>query len=532
MADIAIINGSVWTGAPDRPHAEAIAVRDGHILAVGSTADVRERAGAGARIIDASQAFILPGFADSHTHFISGGFSLRNVRLRDAKSRHEFARRVAEKARELGKGRWVLNGGWDHEQFTPPELPRKEWIDAVTPDNPVCISRLDGHMVLANSLALRIAGITRETPVPPGGEIVIDPATGNPTGILKDAAMRLVYRHVPQPSAAERRDAAELALKHAAEHGLTSVHDMSDTSCYDVYRELAGREHLTCRIAVYIPITEMDRTVQNVQIPARENDCLKLAGLKGFVDGSLGAATAYFFEPYADNAQTCGLLHDQMYPEGIMEERVRKADRLGLQVAVHAIGDRANSLLLDIYGRASSAGGKRDRRWRIEHAQHLRPDDIVRMGKMGVIGSMQPYHAIDDGCWAEKKLGRARLKTTYAFRSLLDCGVTLAFGSDWPVAPLDPLAAIYAAATRRTVDGKNPEGWIPEQKITVEQAVRGFTAGAAYAEFEESLKGTIEEGKLADIVVLDRDIFRTPPEQIRETRVLMTFAGGRIVYER
>jgi len=532
MADIAIINGSVWTGAAGKPRADAIAVRDGRILAVGSTAEVRERAAAGARLIDASQALILPGFADSHTHFISGGFSLRNVRLRDAKSRQEFARRVTEKARELGKDKWVLNGGWDHEQFTPPELPRKEWIDAVTPDNPVCISRLDGHMVLANSLALRIAGITRETPVPPGGEIVIDPATGNPTGILKDAAMRLVYRHVPQPSAAERRDAAELALKHAAEHGLTSVHDMSDTSCYDVYRELAGIGRLTCRIAVYIPITEMDRTVQNVHKPARENDYLKLAGLKGFVDGSLGAATAYFFEPYADNAQTRGLLHDQMHPEGIMEERVRKADRLGLRVAVHAIGDRANSLLLDIYGRASSAGGKRDRRWRIEHAQHLRPDDIVRMGKLGVVGSMQPYHAIDDGCWAEKKLGMARLKTTYAFRSLLDCGVTLAFGSDWPVAPLDPLAGIYAAATRRTVDGKNPEGWMPEQKITVEQAVRGFTAGAAYAEFEESLKGTIEEGKLADIVVLDRDIFRIPPEQIQETRVLMTITGGWVVYER
>ena len=429
MTDIAIVNANVRTGDPLKPLAGAIAIRGGRILAVGSTREVKQTVATGTRVIDVAGALVLPGFADSHTHFISGGFSLRNINLRDAGSREEFTRRVAEKARELGKGKWLTGGGWDHEQFSPPELPSKDWIDAVTPDNPVCVSRLDGHMALANSLALRAAGITRDTPTPPGGEIVRDAATGEPTGILKDAAMRLVYRHVPQPSGAEKTAAAELALKHAAQNGLTSIHDMSDRSSYEVYRELGRQGKLTCRLAVYIPITEVDSAAQMPLTPQSES-FLKLAGLKGFADGSLGAATAYFFAPYADNPGTSGLLHDQMFPEGIMEERVRKADRMGLQVAVHAIGDRANSILLDIYGRVMSAGGKRDRRWRIEHAQHLRSEDIVRMGKLGVIASMQPYHAIDDGCWAEKKLGKARLKTTYAFRSLLDSGVRLAFGSD------------------------------------------------------------------------------------------------------
>ena len=532
MAEIALVNATVWTGNPRQPRAEAVAVRGDRILAVGSTAEIKERMSADARVIDAAQALVLPGFIDCHTHFINGGFSLQNVRLRDATSRQEFARRLAQKARELGKGKWVLNGGWDHEQFSPPELPRKEWIDAVTPDNPVFVSRLDGHIALANSVALHIAGITRETPVPPGGEIVIDLVSGEPTGILKDAAMRLVYRHVPEPSANERETAAALALKHAAAHGLTSVHDMSDMFCYETYRRLSSEGRLTCRLAVYLPITGLDKSEGVEKMPSHDSDFLKLAGLKGFMDGSLGAATAYFFEPYSDNPRTSGLLHDQMFPDGIMQERVRKADRLGLQVAVHAIGDRANSLLLDIYGTAISAGAARDRRWRIEHAQHLRPADITRMEKLGIVASMQPYHAVDDGCWAEKKLGKARLQTTYAFRSMLDSGVRLAFGSDWPVAPLDPLAGIYAAVTRRTADGKNPDGWIPEQKITVEEAVGAYTTGAAFTEFEESTKGTIEAGKLADLVVLERDIFRIPPEQIRETRVLTTVAGGRLVYER
>lgn len=258
MTDIAIVNANVHTGDPLKPGAEAIAIRGDRILAVGSTAEIKERVLADARTIDAAQALVLPGFADSHTHFISGGLSLCNISLRDAGSREEFTRRVAEKARESGNGRWVTGGGWDHEQFSPPELPRKEWIDAVTPDNPVCISRLDGHMALANSLALRIAGIARDTTTPPGGEIVRDAATGEPTGILKDAAMRLVYRHVPQPSATEKGAAAEVALKHAAENGLTSIHDMSDASSYEVYRQLISEGKLTCRLAVYIPITEVD----------------------------------------------------------------------------------------------------------------------------------------------------------------------------------------------------------------------------------------------------------------------------------
>jgi hypothetical protein len=259
---------------------------------------------------------------------------------------------------------------------------------------------------------------------------------------------------------------------------------------------------------------------------------LKLAGLKGFVDGSLGSGTAYFFDPYTDDPGSSGLLHEQMFPAGIMEKRIREADRAGLQVAIHAIGDRANSLLLDIFERVMADDGPRDRRWRVEHAQHLRPADIARFGRLGVIASVQPYHLIDDGRWAEKKIGRERAKTAYPFRSLLDAGAVLAFGSDWTVAPLDPIAGIYAAATRRTLDGKNPGGWVPEQKITVEEAVKAYTAGAAFTEFAEKSKGTIEEGKLADLVVLKRDIFRIPAEEILDAGVRMTIVDGKIVYRK
>jgi hypothetical protein len=531
VADLVLLNGAVWTGESGAPRAEAVALRDGKVAAVGSTRDIRRLAGGGSRVIDLGGALVLPGFIDSHTHFLDGGFSLLSVRLRDASSREEFVSRIARKAAELPKGEWLLNGDWDQQQFDPPELPRREWIDAVTPKNPVCVNRHDGHMVLANTLALRIAGITAATAAPDGGEILKDPATGEPTGILKDAAIGLVGRHIPSASLAVRTRAAEAALGEAAAYGVTSVHDMADSSNFEVYQELLRAGKLTVRIFLYIPIDEIDIYERLRLKTPFGNDRLKIGGLKAFVDGSLGSGTALFFDPYADDPGSSGLLHRQMFPAGIMEERILAADRAGLQVAVHAIGDKANALILDIYEKAIRRNGPRDRRWRVEHVQHLRAADIPRFGGLGVIASVQPFHAVDDGRWAESKIGRERCLTTYAFRSLLDGGAVLALGSDWTVAPLNPLTGIAAAVTRRTTDGKNPGGWFPEQKLTLEQTLAGYTRNGAYAEFAENVKGTIAPGKLGDLVVLDRNIFEIPPEDIADTRVKLTILGGDIIYE-
>jgi predicted amidohydrolase YtcJ len=530
MAELVLINGRVWTGEAARPWAEAVAARDGRILAVGRTSDVRALAGAGTKLIDCGGSLVLPGFIDSHTHFLAGGFALKSIQLRDASSREEFVARLAAKAKELGPGRWILNGDWDHEQFTPVELPRKDWIDAVTPENPVCINRFDGHMILANSLALKLAGVTRDTQVPDGGEIVKNPADGEPTGILKDAAMSFVYAKIPDPTFEENLEAAEASVRHAGENGVTSVNEMADATSLEVFQELARRGRLTTRVHVYVPITEVETLARLKLRPHFGGPTVFLAGLKGFVDGSLGSATAYFFEPYTDDPTTSGILNGQMFPEGIMEKRILEADKAGLQVAVHAIGDRANSLLLDIFEKAVAQNGPRDRRWRVEHAQHLRPADIARFGKLGLVASVQPYHAIDDGRWAEKKIGPERVKTTYAFESLRKAGAVLAFGSDWTVAPLSPILGIYAAVARRTLDGRNPGGWVPEEKVPVEEAVRAYTVNGAYAEFAEATKGSVAPGKLADLVVLDRDIFTVPPEEIGQAKVRWTIFDGRVIY--
>jgi predicted amidohydrolase YtcJ len=532
IADLVFVDGIIWTGESAQPWAEALAVKGSLIQKVGSSREIRKYSGKKTEVVELSGGLVLPGLIDSHTHFLDGGFSLLSLELRDAESREEFIGRIGAYARKLGKGEWILNGNWDHQQFRPVELPQREWIDSVTPENPVCINRHDGHMILANSLALRIAGVGKATPAPEGGEIIKDSATGEPTGILKDAAMDLVTQHIPEPSFESKLKAAEAALHLAAACGVTSVHDMGSAGNFEVYEELHRQGRLTSRIYLYIPVSEVDIYERLRLKTPFGNEFLKIGGLKGFVDGSLGSSTALFFEPCADNPRLTGLFSADMYPEGIMEERILAADKAGLQVAVHAIGDRANAVILDIFERAVARHGPRDRRWRIEHAQHLRAADIERIGRLGIIASVQPYHAIDDGRWAEAKIGRERCRTTYAFRSLLDHGAMLACGSDWTVAPLDPLTGIYAAVTRRTTDGKNPQGWFPEQKITVEEALRGYTWAGAYAEFAESLKGSLAEGKLADLVILSQNIFRIPAEKILETHVEAAIVGGRVIFRR
>lgn len=535
VADLVLLNGSVWTVNPEQPWTEAVAVDGDRIYRVGSTAEIKKLVGKETQVIDLEGALVLPGFTDCHTHFLKGGFSLSDIQLRDVTSLAQFAERVEAKAKELGKGEWIINGSWDHEQFSPPNLPTKEAIDDASPDNPVCVTRYDLHIALANSLALKIAGITKNTLSPEGGEIQKDPNTGEPTGILRDAAIELVKRHMPEPSFNAELRAAETALAHARELGVTSVHDMNDAvnfaKHFEVYQELLKEGKLTSRIYFYIPIDKIGLLEDLKMKSPFGNDWLRIAGLKGFADGGLGARTAYFFEPYVDDPGTSGLLASQMFPEGIMEERILKAYQQGLQVAIHAIGDRANCIILDIFEKVVAENGSLDRRWRIEHAQHLRPEDIARFGRLSVIASVQPFHAIDDGRWAEKSIGEERCRTTYAFKSLLDSGAVLALGSDWPVAPLNPLVGIYAAVTRRTIDDKNPQGWYPEQKISLEEAIKGFTLNPAFTEFAENIKGSIEVGKLADLVVLDRNLFEIKSEEIKDVRVTMTLVSGRIVYQ-
>jgi len=532
IADLALYNGKIWTVNPGQPWAEAVAIHGERILKVGTSDEIKALIGDFTQEYDLDGSFVLPGFIDSHTHFLEGGFTLSSIQLREAKSKDEFIAIVKKRTSEIGSSKWILNGDWDQQQFDPPEMPRKEWIDPVSPNNPVFVNRLDGHMALANSLALEIAGVTKDTLAPPGGEILRDPKTGEPTGILKDEAMRLVSDHIPESSLEEKKKAARTALKHASQMGVTSVHDMAYSTNFEVYHELLKEGILNARLTVYFAIGEEDLYSQLEQKRPLENDLLKIGGLKGFVDGSLGSFTALFFESYTDDPEKTGILASDMYPEGIMEQRIREADKAGLQVAIHAIGDKANHIILDIMERVIADGRPRDRRWRIEHAQHLIPEDFERYGQMGIIASVQPYHAIDDGRWAERKIGKERAKYTYAFKSFLDAGVLLACGSDWTVAPLDPISGIYAAVTRRTLDGKNVEGWIPEQKISLEEVIKGYTINGAYTEFAEGMKGSVQEGKFADLVVLSQNLFEVSPEDILDTEVLVTIFNGEIIYKK
>ena len=524
---LAIVNARVWTGDVRRPWADAVAVTGERIAVVGSSAEVMKTASEATRIVDAKGQMLVPGFIDSHVHFMDGGFSLTSVQLRDAKTRDEFVNRIKRQASTLPKGAWMLEGNWDHQNWGG-ELPRAEWIDSVTPDTPVFIQRLDGHMSLANSLAMRAAGITRDTRDVAGGEIVRD-ANGNPTGIFKDNAAELVDRAVPDPLPAQEDAALDAAMRHVAEQGVTSVHNMGTWRHVEVFTRAHDARRLRTRIYAAVPLATWERLRDTVAARGKGDEWLHIGALKGFVDGSLGSHTAAMLAPFTDTPNDTGLF---VTPPSSLYEWAKGADAAGLHVIIHAIGDRANRILLDVFSRVAAENGARDRRFRIEHAQHLAPGDIARFAPLGVIASMQPYHAIDDGRWAEKVIGPERAKGTYAFRSLLDARAKLAFGSDWFVAPPTPLEGIYAAVTRRTLDDARPGGWVPEQKISVEDALRAYTSGAAYAEYMEGEKGTIARGMLADLTLVDRDLTRVSPETIRDARVVLTVVGGRVVYER
>ncbi|MFC1483789.1 amidohydrolase [Candidatus Neomarinimicrobiota bacterium] len=526
-ADVIYTNGSIWTGNPAAPKAEAIAVGDEEILAIGTEANVMSTRGPETKLVDMDDHFVVPGFIDDHTHFISGGYQLASVDLRDAATKEEFILRIETYAANLPEGRWITGGDWDHERWGG-ELPHRDWIDPVTPNNPVLISRLDGHMALANSKALDLAEIDELTQDPEGGTIVRDADNHRPTGVLKDEAMSPVYRVIPADTEAELDEALKRGMEHAVSQGVTQFYDMGGWADLASYQRAAKRGELLARVYSFVPISTWSRMKQYVTEHGRGDQWHRWGGLKGFVDGSLGSTTAWFYEPYADAPETSGLM---VTDTSDLRSSIESGDAAGLHVGVHAIGDRANDWLLEVYAATAAKHGPRDRRFRIEHAQHLSEAAIPRFSQLGVIPAMQPYHCIDDGRWAEKRIGPERIKTTYAFRSLLDAGVTLSFGSDWTVAPLSPLEGIYAAVTRRTLDDLNPDGWVPEEKISVEEALRCYTINNAYAGFHEHRTGSLEPGKLADFVVLSQDLLTIDPVNIPEVEVLMTVVGGNIQYQ-
>ena len=525
--DVIIINARVHTVDPRRPSAEAIAVCGEIVARVGTSAEVKALAGPATRLVDAGGRLVVPGFNDAHVHLLSGAEEIVGVDLRPATSEGELARRLGVYAATLPKGRWITGGYWDHEAWPGKALPTRRLLDAVTPDHPVFVQRLDGHMGVANSLALKLAAVTRATVSPDGGTIVRD-ASGEPAGVLKDNAMDLVARVIPRDSLEVTIDKARAALRHAASLGVTTIQDMTASGAeLRAYQALRAAGELTARIY----------SIQNHGIGGLRDagvtsgfgdDWIRVGGLKLFADGSMGSGTAAFFEPYADDPSTSGLLLQS--PEAL-EKAMFDGDAAGFQLVVHAIGDRANAIVLDALEKLVRVRGARDRRPRIEHAQVVRDADKARFKPLGAIASIQPSHCIDDMRWAEQRIGATRAADAYNVKSFVDAGAAIAFGTDWYVEPLDPMLGLYAAVTRQFADGTPGGGWHPEERITMDQAIEYYTLGAAYAEFAEARKGSIAEGKLADLVILSRNLFAIPPREILSTRPTLTMVGGRVVFE-
>ena len=524
---LVIFNAKIWTGKSDDSWAEAIAIKGDKIQAIGNNEMIKRFENKEAVIIDAKGKFVSPGFTDSHLHFLEGGMRLASVQLRNVQTKADFIKTIGDFAKTIKPGTWILGGDWDHKNWDG-ELPQKSWIDSVTQENPVWINRLDGHMSLANSLTLKIANINNDINDIAGGTFVRD-ADNLLTGILKDNAMSKIELVVPELEDDMKIRALESAMNYVLSNGVTSVHHMGSWDDVRIFEKAKNEKLLKVRISAAVPINTYEKLKQRKESQGWGDEWVKLGGLKGFMDGSLGSHTALMMEAYSDSQEDFGLL---VTPENEMYEMAKAGDAFGAQVVIHAIGDKANNIVLNIYEKISKENGDRDRRFRIEHAQHLLPDDIARFSKSGIIASMQPYHCIDDGRWAEPLLGLERMKTTHAYKSLLKNNTLLVFGSDWFVAPPTPLEGIYGAVTRATLDDKNPNGWIPEQKISVIDALKAYTRNPAFASFEENIKGTLEVGKLADLVILDRNIFDIPAEEIWDTKVEYTIVGGKIMYQK
>ncbi len=519
--DTAYINAKVWTGAGPEVRTDAIGVKGDRIAAIGADA-VRARTGKRTRIVDLKGAFVTPGFIDPHVHFVKASQMLSQASLREAKNPKEFVALIAAAAKALPKGQWLEGGNWDQDRWGG-EMPHRSWIDAVTPDTPVAVIRYDLHMLLLNSLALKLAGIDRNTPDVPGGVIERD-ANGEPTGIIKDAAKDLVLRAIGEPTNDQIDAATRHGIELALSKGVTQVHPTElETISFDSTRRLRAKGETGLRFRHYLPLKDYETQLAMIAREGRGDDWIQWGACKVVFDGSLGSRTAKFYEPYADDPSTRGIV---VTDPADLKAWLAGADKGGLQVTAHAIGDEANDIVLDTMAAVAQANGARDRRFRVEHVQHMKPHAIARFKEQGIIASVQPYHAIDDGRWAVRRIGEERLKTSFAFGSLVRSGAHVCMGSDWPVAPIDPLTGLDAAVNRETLDGKNPQGWHPEQRITLAQAMHSYTQEGAYAGFNEKKLGLIAPGFLADFVVWDSDFFAIDSHSLTKVKALKTIVGG------
>ena len=528
-ADLVLINGNIYTGDPARPRVEALAVQGERIIATGSTQEIQAYRSEKTKVMDLGGRFALPGFNDAHIHMANGGQAQMAVELNGAKSLEEFQQRIRARLGEFQKGEWLTGRGWDHTLWPGKKFPTAKDLDAVSTEHPMIFNRVDGHVAIVNSLALRLAGITKNTLNPPGGEIERD-AAGSATGLLKENAMGLVRRQVPDITPEQRRRGLELALAEAARHGITSVQDNSGWEDFQVYSALKKEGKLTLRVTEWLPFTAPLGQLEQMRRRGGTTDpWLKTGALKGVVDGTLGSRTAAMIEPFADDASTRGILR---IPEDDLAKMAVERDKAGFQIALHAIGDGANRAALDAFAAARAANGARDSRHKVEHAQVVAPADFPRFKELGVIASMQPCHETTDMRWAQDRVGQERAKGAYAWKSMQKHGVPLAFGTDYPVEPLNPMIGLYACVTRERPEGGPAGGWIPQEKISIDECIYGYTLGSAYAEFEEKNKGQLVPGMLADIVVLSADVTKAPPAQILKTEALITIVGGRVVYEK
>jgi predicted amidohydrolase YtcJ len=538
--DVTYYNGNILTGkgldTPIPERVSAVAIRDGKVVATGSDKTVFDLCDAALKI-DLHGAFVMPGFNDAHTHIASAGQQHLTVDLDNIPSLAAMQDKIKAYAATLPAGQWILGGGWDHTKWASGKLPTRQDLDAVTVDHPAYLERTDGHIAIANTAALAAAGITAKTMAPAGGQIDLDPATHEPTGILRDAALPLLTSHIPKPDAAIRRRALELSIADALSHGVTSVQDYSDWEDFLVLEQMEHEGKLHVRVSEWLTFNDpLDVLKAHRAAHSLDDPLLHTGMLKGFMDGSLGSRTAALFAPYSDDPTNSGLArYDQKMLDAMTTERAAA----GFQIGFHAIGDKANSIALDAYEKPvmqcelskntteTSYCGTR-LRYRIEHAQVVSPGDFARFHDLGIIASMQPSHLLTDMAWAGQRLGPERVKYAYAWKSFLDHGVTLAFGTDYPVESISPFRGLYSAITRMNEAGT--QTFQPQERLTIQQALYAYTQASAFAENEEKLKGRLEPGYLADLVVLDHDLTTATPQEILHTKVLRTVVGGQTVY--
>ena len=534
-ADLVIINGKVLTIDSDHPTAEAIAVSGEKIVAVGTNGKIKGWIEEGTtEVIDAKGRLVIPGFNDAHVHF--GPLDPDYIELRYTTDPSIITEKVREQVARSKPGELIRGGHWEHEMFIGRQWPTKELIDKVSPDNPVLLERADGHSILVNSYVLKMSGITKNTKDPFGGEIQKDHVTGEPTGILKDSAMDLIkpgdvkVERSPEEEKEKTWQGYLLAMKEARELGVTSIQNAGSAE-FEAYEKLQKEGQLTSRIDIGAPLTGdtaiLFKYKEAEKKYPREGNWIRFGYLKAFADGSMGSGTALMFEPYNDEPSTSGLA---MWPYEELEKMVLTADKMGFQIGIHAIGDKGNNWVLNAFEKAIEVNGRRDSRHRDEHTQTLQSSDIPRFAQLGVIPSMQPTHCITDKRFYEKRIGTERSKGAYVWRSLVDAGSILAFGTDYQVEPLNPMEGLYAAVTRKDRLGEEGNGWFPEQKLTLEEAIKYYTWGSAYAQFMDDRKGMIKLGYLADIVIVDKNLMTIPENEIMKTKVDYTIVGGKVVF--